>query len=91
MELAGKLERIAEVEAHGLFGRDHAAEQAGFGLIFDIADGERTDAEQITVAPVDDPLLADTRFYFLRVDRRGRLWAGGGNGVDVAAVAEGFL
>lgn len=43
-----------------------------------------TDAEQITVAPVDDPLLADTRFYFLRVDRRGRLWAGGGNGVDVA-------
>lgn len=45
--------------------------------------GPTTDADQITVAPVDDPLLADTRFYFLRADRNGRLWAGGGNGVDV--------
>ncbi|URL56894.1 response regulator [Luteibacter flocculans] len=46
--------------------------------------GHVTDADAVTVAPVNDPLLADTRFYFLRTDRRGRLWAGGGNGVDVA-------
>lgn len=45
--------------------------------------GHVTDADRVTVAPVADPLLADTRFYFLRADRRGRLWAGGGNGVDV--------
>lgn len=45
--------------------------------------GRITDADQVTMAPVNDPLLADTRFYFLRADRRGRLWAGGGNGVDV--------
>ncbi|NID05746.1 response regulator [Luteibacter jiangsuensis] len=45
--------------------------------------GRVGDGGDVTVAPVDDPLLADTRFYFLRPDRRGRLWAGGGNGVDV--------
>jgi signal transduction histidine kinase/ligand-binding sensor domain-containing protein/ActR/RegA family two-component response regulator len=45
--------------------------------------GQIGDADEIAMAPVNDPLLADTRFYFLRPDRRGRLWAGGGNGVDV--------
>jgi signal transduction histidine kinase len=45
--------------------------------------GRVTDADSVTLAPVDDALLADTRLYFLRADRRGRLWAGGGNGVDV--------
>ena len=48
-----------------------------------LLEGRTGDAEAITVAPVSDPLLMDTRFYFLRADRRGRLWAGGGNGVDV--------
>ena len=42
-----------------------------------------TDADHLDAAPVADALLADTRFYFLRPDRQGRLWAGGGNGVDV--------
>jgi signal transduction histidine kinase/CheY-like chemotaxis protein/sugar lactone lactonase YvrE len=45
--------------------------------------GQVGDGAEVTVAPVPDPLLADTRFYFLRADRSGRLWAGGGNGVDV--------
>ncbi|MGE7136801.1 ATP-binding protein [Luteibacter sp. NPDC031894] len=45
--------------------------------------GHVGDDADVTVAPVADPLLADTRFYFLRSDRSGRLWAGGGNGVDV--------
>ena len=45
--------------------------------------GRINDAGEITMTPVADPLLADTRFYFLRADHRGRLWAGGGNGVDV--------
>jgi signal transduction histidine kinase/ligand-binding sensor domain-containing protein/CheY-like chemotaxis protein len=45
--------------------------------------GHVTDADHVDAAAVADPLLADTRFYFLRPDRRGRLWAGGGNGVDV--------
>jgi len=44
---------------------------------------ETSDADTLAVAPVADALLADTRFYFLRADRRGRLWAGGGSGVDV--------
>ena len=44
---------------------------------------ESSDADTLAAAPVADALLADTRFYFLRVDRRGRLWAGGGSGVDV--------
>lgn len=45
--------------------------------------GRVTDADHVDAPAVADPLLADTRFYFLRSDRRGRLWAGGGNGVDV--------
>ena len=46
IELARQLECIAKVEGHR-FGRiDHALEQAGFGLVFDVADGERTDAER---------------------------------------------
>jgi signal transduction histidine kinase/ligand-binding sensor domain-containing protein/CheY-like chemotaxis protein len=45
--------------------------------------GRITGGASVEVRPVDDALLDDTRFYFLRADRRGRLWAGGGNGVDV--------
>jgi signal transduction histidine kinase/ligand-binding sensor domain-containing protein len=45
--------------------------------------GHVTDADHVDAPPVADPLLTDTRFYFLRADRSGRLWAGGGNGVDV--------
>ncbi|UPG93833.1 ATP-binding protein [Luteibacter aegosomatissinici] len=44
---------------------------------------DASDADTLAAAPVADALLADTRFYFLRVDLRGRLWAGGGSGVDV--------
>ncbi|UPG89422.1 ATP-binding protein [Luteibacter aegosomaticola] len=44
---------------------------------------DTSDKDTLAAAPVDDALLADTRFYFLRVDQRGRLWAGGGSGVDV--------
>ena len=45
--------------------------------------GKVGDGDSLAVTTVTDPLLADTRFYFLRPDRDGRLWAGGGNGVDV--------
>jgi signal transduction histidine kinase/ligand-binding sensor domain-containing protein len=45
--------------------------------------GKVSDADSINLAPVDDPLLADSRVYFLRTDRRGRLWVGGNSGVDV--------
>ncbi|NKJ22386.1 two-component regulator propeller domain-containing protein [Dyella sp. SG609] len=45
--------------------------------------GAAGDADSVTLTPVDDPLLADSRVYFLRADRRGRLWVGGNNGVDV--------
>jgi signal transduction histidine kinase/ligand-binding sensor domain-containing protein len=45
--------------------------------------GQASDEPALAMAPVADPLLAATRFYFLRADRRGRLWAGGGYGVDV--------
>ncbi|MBB3228518.1 signal transduction histidine kinase/ligand-binding sensor domain-containing protein/CheY-like chemotaxis protein [Luteibacter sp. Sphag1AF] len=47
--------------------------------------GQVTDADTVAMSPVNDPLLAATRFYFLRPDHEGRLWAGGGNGVDVLA------
>jgi signal transduction histidine kinase/ligand-binding sensor domain-containing protein len=45
--------------------------------------GDASDAESVTLVPVADPLLADSRVYFLRADRRGRMWVGGNNGVDV--------
>lgn len=45
--------------------------------------GEVSDADSVNLTPVADPLLADSRVYFLRSDRRGRLWVGGNNGVDV--------
>jgi len=45
--------------------------------------GAAGDADSVKLTPVDDPLLADSRIYFLRADRRGRLWVGGNNGVDV--------
>lgn len=43
------------------------------------------DSDALTMEPVKDPLLAATRFYFLRADKQGRVWAGGGKGVDVLA------
>src|SRR6478752_1258785 len=46
IELACQLECIAKVEGHGFGRSDHALEQAGFGLVFDIADRKRTDAER---------------------------------------------
>lgn len=45
--------------------------------------GPAGDTDSLTLKPVDDPLLADSRVYFLRADRRGHLWVGGNNGVDV--------
>jgi signal transduction histidine kinase/ligand-binding sensor domain-containing protein/CheY-like chemotaxis protein len=45
--------------------------------------GNASDADSVTLFPVDDTLLADSRVYFLRADRRGRVWVGGNNGVDV--------
>lgn len=47
--------------------------------------GRAGDLDTLTMEPVDDPLLAATRFYFLRTDGKGRVWAGGGKGVDVLA------
>jgi signal transduction histidine kinase/ligand-binding sensor domain-containing protein len=47
--------------------------------------GRTGDNDTVTMTPVDDPLLATTRFYFLRADGQGRIWAGGGKGVDVLA------
>ncbi|GLQ98979.1 two-component regulator propeller domain-containing protein [Dyella mobilis] len=41
------------------------------------------DADSLSVAPVADSLIADSRVYFLRTDHRGRLWMGGNSGVDV--------
>lgn len=45
--------------------------------------GDAGDGDSVAMAPVDDPLIADARVYFLRADRHGRLWAGGNAGVDV--------
>ena len=45
--------------------------------------GEVSDADSVSLVSVADPLLADSRVYFLRTDQRGRLWVGGNSGVDV--------
>ncbi|MGC1550128.1 MAG: two-component regulator propeller domain-containing protein, partial [Rhodanobacter sp.] len=45
--------------------------------------GQASDADSVNLTSVADPLIADSRVYFLRTDRRGRLWVGGNNGVDV--------
>jgi signal transduction histidine kinase/CheY-like chemotaxis protein/streptogramin lyase len=45
--------------------------------------GTVSDADSLNLTSVTDPLLADSRVYFLRTDHRGRLWVGGGSGVDV--------
>ena len=45
--------------------------------------GTAGDGDSVAMAPVDDPLIADARVYFLRADRQGRLWVGGNAGVDV--------
>lgn len=49
--------------------------------------GSAGDGDSVTMAPVDDPLIADSRVYFLRADLRGRLWVGGNGGVDVLSEA----
>lgn len=49
--------------------------------------GQVGEGDSVRLAPVDDPLLADSRVYFLRADQRGRLWVGGNNGVDVLSGA----
>jgi len=51
------------------------------GLVMGLAG----DGESLTMESVNDPLLAATRLYFLRSDNQGRVWAGGGKGVDVLA------
>ena len=45
--------------------------------------GKVSDADSVSLTSIDDPLLADSRVYFLRSDHRGRLWVGGNSGVDV--------
>ena len=45
--------------------------------------GNASDADSVNLTSVADPLLADSRVYFLRTDHRGRLWVGGNSGVDV--------
>lgn len=45
--------------------------------------GKVSDADSMSLASVDDSLIADSRVYFLRTDHRGRLWVGGNSGVDV--------
>lgn len=45
--------------------------------------GNASDADSVDLTAVADPLIADSRVYFLRTDHRGRLWAGGNSGVDV--------
>ncbi len=45
--------------------------------------GNASDADSVNLVSVADPLLADSRVYFLRTDHRGRLWVGGNSGVDV--------
>ena len=39
--------------------------------------------DQLTIASVDDAWLKRSLVYFIRRDRRGWLWVGGGGGVDV--------
>src|SRR5262245_13356524 len=46
IDLAGELERVAEIETHRLFGADHFLEQAELGLVLHVADGQRADAER---------------------------------------------
>ena len=45
--------------------------------------GKVGDADSVNLTSVADPLLADSRVYFLRIDHRGRLWVGSNSGVDV--------
>src|SRR6476659_2248375 len=46
-ELLGKGVGVAEVEINRLLRRDHLVEQAGLGLVFDIADGKSPDADRL--------------------------------------------
>lgn len=43
----------------------------------------RVIGDQLSIAPVDDAWLQRSLVYFLRRDRRGWIWVGGGGGVDV--------
>ena len=45
--------------------------------------GHVTDANALTVTHAGDKLLDDTRIYFIRSDRRGWLWIGGTDGVEM--------
>src|SRR5712671_4528809 len=45
IEFAGKDKCIADIDLHGLGGGNHAPEQAGFGLVFDVSYGQRADPE----------------------------------------------
>ena len=50
IEFARELERAAKIELHGLSGRDHFLKQTEFGFVFDVADGQRTQAERAAEA-----------------------------------------
>ncbi|WP_165488586.1 ATP-binding protein [Dyella terrae] len=50
--------------------------------------GQVGESDTLTLTEVDDPLLADSRVYFLRADHRNRLWVGGNSGVDVLSGAQ---
>jgi len=45
--------------------------------------GKVSNADSVNLTSVADPLLADSRVYFLHTDHRGRLWVGSNSGVDV--------
>src|SRR5579863_8146800 len=46
IELAREGKRVAKIELHRLGGGNHFLEQAGFGLILDVADGQRTQSQR---------------------------------------------
>lgn len=68
-------------------GYEHVVATADGGLLLSTLEPGllrgRLHGDGVTLSRVEDPLLDRTRFYFLRPDRAGRIWAGGGNGVDV--------
>jgi diguanylate cyclase (GGDEF)-like protein len=45
--------------------------------------GRATDSDVLNVQHVSDDLLDDTRIYYVRHDRRGWLWTGGTDGVEL--------
>ncbi|WP_153242472.1 ligand-binding sensor domain-containing diguanylate cyclase [Frateuria defendens] len=83
----GQWRRMREAPRASVGGYEHVAVRADGGLwLSRMQPGllrARVEGEEVVLDAADDPLLAQTRFYFLRYDRAGRLWAGGGSGVDV--------